>query len=519
MPTAPAQRLRRLAWTGVVLLIVACAVNPVTGKRELILMSPEREAAIGREMAKQVADEMGLVQDEGLNAYIREIGARVASVSPRSDVAYRFHVVDLAEANAFALPGGCIYVSRGILVLANSEDELANVIAHEVAHVAARHAAQRETRAAGVGLLGVLGTIAAAAAGGAEAAETVGQLGQIAGAGLIASYSREQEREADRVGQALAAQQGWDPTAMASFLRSLERDVALRHKGPHIPSFLDSHPSTPERISNTAARARRLDRGPARPIAAGRAEFLGRIEGTLVGPNPAGGSFEDGRFSHPDLDFSLRFPAGWSTTNTRAFVGAGNRDGSAFITLEIEGPGSDPELAAREYLSGATLEVVEHGRRSIGSLPGYRARVVAASERGRVEAQLTWIAHRDQIYRLSGVALAERYGEHASLFTRTAESFRPLRAAERAAILKVTLRVATARRGETVQALSARSGNTWSPEEIATVNAIEASSPLREGQRLKIAVAEPYLGPTTIRKRNSSCCATRWTTTRLISWP
>jgi predicted Zn-dependent protease len=474
------------------LLIAACAVNPVTGKRELILVSPEREAEIGRAMAKQVADEMGLVDDDTLSSYIGEIGARIASVSPRTGVPYRFHVVDLPEPNAFALPGGYIYVSRGILALANSEDELANVMSHEVAHVAARHSAQRSTRAQGVGLLAVLGTIAAAVYGGAEAAETVGQLGQIAGAGLIASYSRDQEREADDVGQALAAKQGWDPAAMTSFLRSLGRDAALRHKGTRNPSFLDSHPSTPERIANTASRARGLPRGPGRPLAPGRAEFLARIEGTLVGPNPAGGLFEDNRFLHPDLDFHLRFPPDWATTNTRSFVGGMKQDGSAVIKLEIQAPGSDPERAAREFLASGGLEVVEHGRRSVGRLPGYHAVAVATTQEGQVAADLTWVAHRGDIYRFSGLTPVNLHSENGPLFARAVQSFRPLDPTERASINQITLGVARARMGETLQQLSRRTGNTWSPEETAVANAVEADSRTRAGQRLKIAVAVPY---------------------------
>ena len=173
------------------LLTHGCVVNPATGERELILMSPQREAELGREAAGQVAKQIGLVEDPALVAYVRAIGARLARLSPRTDVPYRFYIADMPEVNAFALPGGYIYVSRALLALTNSEDELANVIGHELAHVAARHAAQRETRAVGVGLLSMLGAIAAGALGGAEAAQVAGQIGQVAGAGLIASYSRD----------------------------------------------------------------------------------------------------------------------------------------------------------------------------------------------------------------------------------------------------------------------------------------------------------------------------------------
>ena len=133
----------------------------------------------------------------------------------------------MAEANAFALPGGHIYVSRGLLAIANSEDELANVIGHEIGHVAARHHARQQARAQQVGVASVLGTLAAAVLGGAEAAQVVGQLGQIAGAGYMASHSRDQERESDEIGQTLAAKGGWNPAGMAEFLATLGRETTL----------------------------------------------------------------------------------------------------------------------------------------------------------------------------------------------------------------------------------------------------------------------------------------------------
>ena len=181
-------------------------------------MSSEREAQLGAQTAARVAAEMGLVESPALSAYVDESGQRLARHSPRRDVVYRVAVVDWKEPNAVAVPGGYISGSRGLRAIANSEAERANVIGHEIGHVAARHSAQRETRALGVGVLAALGTVAAAAAGGESAAQGAAQIGQVAGAGWIASYGRDQERQADEVGQKLAAQAGWDPAAMAKFL-------------------------------------------------------------------------------------------------------------------------------------------------------------------------------------------------------------------------------------------------------------------------------------------------------------
>ena len=270
-------------------------------------MSAERENALGRQAAQEVEQSIGLVRDPALAAYVDALGQRLAQRSPRKDVSYRFHVADMPEPNAFALPGGYIYVSRGLLAITNSEAELANVIGHEIGHVAARHASQRETRSVGVGVLSALGTIAAGVAAGGQAAQAVSQLGQVAGAGLIASYGRDQERQADEVGQELAAGSGWDPGAVSNFFVTLERQTKLEH-GERLPSFLDSHPMTSERAQTTAARARSLTVTPAPPIAETQSAFLHELEDLLVGPDPGAGRVPRPALPAPRPRSGARFP-------------------------------------------------------------------------------------------------------------------------------------------------------------------------------------------------------------------
>ncbi len=472
--------------------LCACAINPVTGERELILMSPQQEAAQGAQAAPQVAEQMGLVTDPALNAYVSAIGNRLATVSPRQDVQYRFFVVDMPEANAFALPGGYIYVSRGLLELCNSEEELANVIGHEIGHVAARHSAQRQTRATGIGLLSVLGQVLAGAYGGEGAAQTVGQIGQIAGAGLIASYGRDQEREADRVGQGMAAQTGWDPAGMTRFLNTLERDTTLQHGSTRAPSFLDSHPATPERVANTAELARSLPRAAASPIAVSRADFLARLQGVMLGPNPEEGVIDGSSFLHAGLDFQMRFPSEWKVQNGKSAVGAIKPDGSARIVLEGQGRGSDAAAAASAFLGQQPVQVADQGARRIGALRAYRVVGSANSQGGTVGLDLTWIAHRGSIFRITGATSAANLQSYIPLFDRSARSFRPLTQAELNSFREHRLSVATARSGETIAALSQRTGNTWSVEKTAIANNLTIHDRLRAGQRLKISVARAY---------------------------
>jgi predicted Zn-dependent protease len=474
--------------------LAACATNPVTGRQEIVLMSPEREASLGKQAAAQVAAEMGLVEDAALLAAVRQVGARVAAHSPRKDVPFTFAIANMAETNAFALPGGYLYVSRGLLALARSEDELANVLAHEVGHVAARHAAQRETRAVGVGLLAVLGTVAAGALGGDAAAGAVSQLGQVAGAGLIASYGRDQERQADEVGQRMAKAAGYDPSGMATFLGALDREVTLRTGKTRRPSFLDSHPAAPERVERAMARAQTLGtRGGLAPVAE-RNAFVARLEGLLVDEDPAEGVVRDAVFLHPDLDFRLVFPSGWAVQNGRQAVAAGEPEGAALVALVGQQQGSDPRAAADKFLAAnaQSVAVEERGAFEGAGAPAYRVRARVALQQGTAGAELFWLAHRGTVYRLQGLAAEARFGDFVPAFTRTAKSFRALTTEERGGIRERRLHVARAAGGETLAALAERAGNVWKLEQVALANGLDAEAKLAAGQRIKVAVERPY---------------------------
>ncbi len=477
----------------VVTIAAACAVNPVSGRRELSFMSPEREAALGSQAAREVAAEIGVIEQGPVAEYVRAIGGRIAAASPRTDVTYRFHVADMAEPNAFALPGGYIYVSRGLLAITNSEEELAAVIGHEVGHVAARHAAQRETRATGLGVLSLLGTVAAGVFGGSYAAQAANQLGQVAGAGLIAAYSRDQERQADQVGQEMTARAGWNPAAMSSFLRTLDRYTRLDPRAGRRPSFFDSHPMTPERVDTTAAFAETVgQRGPGTPIAATRAEFLRKIEGIVVGPDPAAGVVDGMRFLHPDLDFHLLLPQGWQVENSRAALGVFAPRGDALLTLMLQEQGNDPAAAARTFLQANRLQPVAAGPLAVGGFDAYRAVAPAVTQGARVGLHLTWIAQRERIFRITGVAAAQLFNEYAPAFEQTAGSFGALTADERRSVHVRLLHAVPARDGETLSALAARAGDTWSTGETAAANALTDGVRLASGQLVKVVVARPY---------------------------
>ncbi|MBT8137609.1 MAG: M48 family metalloprotease [Gammaproteobacteria bacterium] len=476
----------------VVATLVACSTNPVTGKREILLMTAEQERAIGAQAAEQVEQTIGLVDAPQLVNYVQAIGNRLAAVSPRQDVEYTFQVANMAEPNAFALPGGYIYVSRGLLAIANSEDELANVIGHEIGHVAARHSAQRQTRATGVGLLTVLGTVLAGSKGGAQAAQTASQLGQALGAGLIASYSRDQERQSDEIGQKMAAQTGWNPIGMAEFMQQLGGYTVLVTGSARQPTWLDSHPPTTERVETSAARARELTITSRAPIADSRLAFYNYMDGLLVGDDPAAGVFRESLFLHPQLDFALVFPSGWQTQNQPSAVLAGPKEGDAMLQLQLQGAGSDPQAAAREYAGENNLTYTRTSAGRIGNYSAYQAIAEAQTEQGNLGLHLTWIAHPAGMFRLTGMTPVERFNNYAATFAATADSFRGMTAQEKTGMTERRLDVVTARRGETLEALSSRTGNAWTLDETRLANDLPAGAVLSAGQPMKIAVDIPY---------------------------
>jgi predicted Zn-dependent protease len=475
------------------LVVLACATNPLTRRSELVLVSEQDEIRAGDAAADQVAAEIGIVDAPALTDYVAAVGARVAAHAPQRSHGYRFQILDQDEPNAFALPGGHVYVSRGLLALANREDELAGVIAHEVVHVAGRHHAQRQTRLAGVGILALPGVLAGAILG--PIGDLIAAPGVLAGAGALASYSRSQELEADRYGQEIAAAAGYDPGALGRFLIALERETQLRLEGPREPGWLDSHPANPDRAAQAAAHAAELTRAPEAAIAPGEA-FARRLDGLLVGQNPAEGVFEGPRFLHPDLGFRIEFPADWHAVNTRAAVGAVSPAGDAQVVLRAQGPGDDPRVAASDFLEKGRehtrIDVVRLDALRVNELDAVRGQAVARTREGSVSLDLTWIAHGGLVYLISGVVPRDYGDAHRAVFGRVVESFRPLTPEERQTIRVHRLRLRRAGAGESLEAFGARVGNAWSPERTAVLNQLDPGAALAEGQWLEVAIPEPY---------------------------
>ena len=486
--------LARWIATAVVAIAASGGGCVMGGGSDPVFSSIEGENKTGQELAKLIEEQVGLVDDPALARYVRAIGDRLASHARRPGVAYHFDVVNMEEPNAFALPGGYVYVSRGLLALVNSEDELANVIGHEVGHVVDRHYAKRKARSApflpvrlATGIGGALAGIVSPMLGGAIAGA-----GELSSALALAPYSRSQETKADEIGQQLAAESGWNPSGISTFMHTLSREQELAGRDPDRVSFLSSHPASPERSARTADRARTLTPARRAPIAKGHADFLHRLDGLLVGPSAKQGVFDGRKFLHPDLGFALVFPEGWETANSPRVVGASAPDGDAVVVLAVVGEGDDAMQAARAYRAKSTARVSEPQRMRVGGLRAARAELRTGGLFSRQAAAITWIATGGRIYQITGVSSEGRFDAVRPAFGAVAKSFHRLQPAERATIREDRLRLVAARAGETLAQVVERSGCRWTPEQAAVANGVRVGSRYDSGALVKITRAERY---------------------------
>ena len=461
----------------VVALATACGGPraPASEKpRRVILATEYDDQRVGDEAASAVEAEMGLLDEPRITQLVQEIGKRLVRFAPSRSFEYEFYVVDQEMPNAFALPGGHIYVSRGLIALANSEDELACVIGHEITHSAARHAAAMQAH---------MRTLNPLSMGYLRAAQ-------------LASYSRDQERDADRGGQEMAARAGYDPMGMPDFLRHLDGVERFYTGWSRLPSFFSTHPTTPERTATAVNRAHTIEWTRVPGITKDREGFLKRIEGTTMGVNPAEGVFEGTRFLHPDLGFSIHFPEEWEVVNSRQAVGAYSPVGDAQVVLTMAGRGDDPKRAADLFLEHRGAELGIEVRRALsltlGDLRAYRIEAVGASRAGRMAGQITWIAFEGLIFQITGLAPARVADRYEGRLRSVARSFRAITEGERDAVEIVRLRLVRAQGGETLGEFLPDTENSIPASLAAVANGMVLDETLAAGQVVKIGVAERY---------------------------
>jgi predicted Zn-dependent protease len=312
------------------------------------------------------------------------------------------------------------------------------------------------------------------------------------GAAYIAKHSRSDEFEADSLGQRLAARSGYDPVALATVLARLEQEAELRTGQKRRPSFFDTHPTAPDRVRQIQTDAQKIQWSQQPGITRNAADYLRKLDGLLVGEDPAKGVFQGRKFLQPRLDFKIEFPQGWMAKNTSQAVAAFTENKDALVLLSIPARGTEPaktaELLVQAMYNKYRLRPEQSEPFNIGKMPAHLVIYTDRSGREPMHLFFLLITHRQLIYQFAGIA-PERY---RSTIRETALSFRPLTSQERASIRETHLRVVAAQSKESLAQLSKRTGNVWDEKTTAVVNGIDGDQPLVKGQLIKIAVSRPY---------------------------
>jgi predicted Zn-dependent protease len=463
--------------------VAGCARNPVTGRRQIVLVSESQEIAMGQQSDPQVREEYGIVDSAALQNYIQTIGRRLVSVSHRPTLEWHFAVVDSPVVNAFAIPGGYIYMTRGILAYLGNEAELAGVLGHEIGHVTARHSVRQMTRAElaqiGLGLGQVL-------------SPTFGQFGNLAESGvgiMFLRFSRDDERESDRLGVEYSTRASYDPRQVSNFFDVLGRLSAAGDRET-IPGWLSSHPDPPSRVETTRMLAQEWIQNlglPEERMIVNRDPFLRALDGMVFGNNPREGFSEGMRFYHPELQFQIDFPKGWRVDNTRSAVIAIDPQQGAQMQLSVANVarGTPPADYARAL--AAQGMVPQSGREvSINGYPAFLATyAIRTQDGGTLAALAAFIQYRDQIFEIVGITPNLRqFGAAIEQSIQTFDSVTDQR------ILRAQpdrLQIYTARDGDTLTAIARRLNNPRvSSDELAILNRLAADQPVTPGRLLKV---------------------------------
>ena len=472
----------RFLFTLLVIVSAACATNPVTGKRQMSLLSEADEIAIGQQQDAEIRREMGVYNDDALQRYVNDIGQQLARLSHRPNLPWSFTVVDNPAINAFALPGGYIYLTRGILAYLDDEAELAGVLGHEIGHVTARHAAQAYTRQAQASVgLAILSIFVPSTAPFAD----VGSAGLSV---LFLRHGREAELEADRLGVEYGSGAGYDPAGVPRFLATLARVDALSERG--VPNWLSTHPNPGSRVTKAEPVASKFISDAAKAL--NRDQYLERIRGLAFGDRVEDGIVRGNEFLHPLLRFRVTFPDGWELTNTSQAVLAQEPGTDHYMVLqEVEQPRSrsigDAAVAAMRQ---AGYTVVD-GR--IDRINGNEAHIGLyrgeAKDVGRVLMRAAHIAIGRQLYVVAGFAPEKEFEQVDKAILPAVQTFRQLSTAEATAIRPNRIDFYVVKSGDSWQSIAARQGRNFvNAATLAIMNDREVHVQPNPGDRLKIVV-------------------------------
>ncbi len=465
-----------------VLLLTHCAKNPVSGGKDFVLMSEQQEIQMGAQAHKDVMQEYGLVENPELQAYVTRVGKALAANSHRAKLDWHFTVLDSPDVNAFALPGGYIYITRGIMAYLNSEAELAGVLGHEIGHVTARHGVRQQSASTAAGLGAILGSILVPGMNNQAGATVLQQLSQ----SLVAGYGRDHELESDRLGAEYLAKTAYNPQAMIEVIGVLKNqelhDIAQAKKEGREPrryhGVFETHPSNDKRLKEVVGEADKYK--VANPVE-NRAAFLRVMNGVYFGDSPDQGVVRGNALLHEKLGFAVQFPQGWRVQNKPDRVVAINPQGSAMVELK-PGPKNvqpmDTLQKSPKLDAGAKYES--------GNVNGNPAAFVAGVQQGKPVLAAA-VNFNGAQFLLAALAKDNNvYSQHKAEMKSAINSFHAITAEERRLARPYVIRVVTAQAGQTVAQLAAGSAlGSGAEAQLRLMNDLYPAGEPKPGQLLK----------------------------------
>lgn len=398
---------------------VSCAVNPVTGKKQLILMSEEQEKALGVQSDPEIIAGMGLYEDAVIQKFINEKGAQMAAVSHRPNLGYEFKIVDSPVVNAFAVPGGFVYFTRGIMAHFNNEAEFAGVLGHEIGHVTARHSAQQYSNQ----MLGQVGLIA-----GVIISEDFRKIAGAAQAGmglLFLKFGRDHETQSDELGVEYSSKIGYDANEMAGFFKTLQR--LSDQGGGRIPTFLSTHPDPGDRFVKVGQNAVKWQQARPGEYKVGRDSYLRMIDNLIYGEDPRQGYVEGGVFYHPVLKFQFPIPADWQHQNSPQQFQMAPKDGKALMVLSLS-QAKTPQEAAQSLAQEANLSGVILNPTTVNGLPAFMLAGDQVNQQSQSAIRVLgyFIQYNGLIYQILGLSTPQDMAAYTPYFEHTMRNFRSL---------------------------------------------------------------------------------------------
>jgi len=469
--------IARLIMAGAtVLAAAACAVNPATGERQLSFISESEEIQMGREADPEVVASLGLYPDSAVQRYVRGLGEELAAVSERPNLPWTFRVLDDPTVNAFAIPGGFIYVTRGILSHLTSEAQLVGILGHEIGHVTARHSVNQMSRqqlaqlGLGVGMI---------------LSEQVAAVGDLAAAGLQVlslRFSREDESQADGLGIRYMRRLDYDPRELASVMRMLERTSELAQGSGRVPEWLSTHPDPANRVDDIQRIVATADEDLSAAIVR-RNGFLRQIDAMVFGTNPREGYFDGDVFHHPDLRFRIDFPTGWQKANGKSAVQAGPPSEDAILALTLaEG---SPSAALDEFGAQDGVSVGGVMARQVNGLTAALAPFAAQSQENRFRGLVLFVSHGGITYQFLGYTYEARWGSHADAIEAALRSFRPETDPDVLAATPDRIELVELDGSLTLAGFVERYPSAVAPEVIALINQVESGEAFEGGTLAK----------------------------------